>query len=404
MVSGSGGYQTTDLFATTEIDIDLADPRLSAAIGNARLIRRELIDRHNLRYPEDPPIASEPFAGELGGRTFASLPFADLPFTLAACAHAKRISVLTDYAHYLHARRPHTDRVKSTASHEERVRQVAEIMSFTAVLIPPGPRRDAVNRRFFEVELAALLQTDLARLDRAERERVCADVGMLVELHLTDSIAARLDVGTRVRLALARRGRLDELLGVIREDAGPGPPIVAEADRLYLGYRCFRNPEFPLADRLFLLADAAASVVASRLELTDVTWDRGDDNEPVLTITLRSRLDLTAFGSAPVRLSVGPVPGEVAVQSLGEASGGLVHARFPFAAMVAEVPTTEARWPVRVQLDVHGSVCDVPLPVSSPLNAAASYRLRGSRRYRFRPHPSHDGFLVVDVARRRSPL
>ncbi len=333
MVAGKGHYQTTDVFATTEMEVDLADPRVPAALGNAKFIRRELIDQHSLRYPEDPPIASQPptsdlpadqpLAGDvIAGFPFTGLPIADIPFTLAACANAKRISVLTDYDYYHHARRPDSGPWDVGASHEERARQVAEILSFTSSLIPAGPRRDAVNRRFFDVELAALLQADLGDLDRAQQERLCADIGMLAELHLTDALAERLHAGTRVRLSLARQGQVEPLLAVIRQDTDPEPPpIVAEADRLYLGYDCFRNPELSLPDDLFRLTESAASTIATRLELAAVAWSRLDD-ATALTISMRSRLDPSVFSSASVDMTIGAVSGVVDVRPLRRRHAG----------------------------------------------------------------------------------
>ena len=55
--------------------------------SNTKPFRRELIERHGLRYPEDLPIGS------------------DQPFTLEACLRARRVSVLADYDYYFAVRR-----------------------------------------------------------------------------------------------------------------------------------------------------------------------------------------------------------------------------------------------------------------------------------------------------------
>ncbi len=409
MVASKGHYTTRDVFATTDMDIDLIDPRLSTALGNARFIRRELIDDQSLRYPEDPPIASQPPTGDItadqpladdgvAGHPFTSLPLADLPFLLAACANAKRISVLTDYDYYHHGRRPDVDRGTSVVSHEERVRQVAEILAFTAGQIPPGPRRDAVNRRFFEVELAALMQADLADLDRAQQERVCADVGLLVELHLTDTLAERLDAGSRVRFWLARRGLVEPLLAVIRHDTEPGQlPIVVESDRLYAAYDCFRDPELALPDDLFRLTDSAATAVASRMETTAVTWDRGGDSAPSLKITATSHLDLAPFVTAPPRINVGGASSQAELRPLRGDSGTLIEARIRIADLLDTCPPTGARWQARVQLDLPGSTCDVPMGGGTPLQVSGRFGRRGSRPHWMRPYLSSDGLLVVNI-------
>ena len=59
-----------DIFARNEVDITLCDSPLPYSLANTKLFRRELLERHAIRYPEDLPIGS------------------DLPFTLEACYRA----------------------------------------------------------------------------------------------------------------------------------------------------------------------------------------------------------------------------------------------------------------------------------------------------------------------------
>ena len=59
-----------DIFARTETDIDLFDSPLPRSLANTKLFRRELLERHGIRYREDMPVGS------------------DLPFTLEACYRA----------------------------------------------------------------------------------------------------------------------------------------------------------------------------------------------------------------------------------------------------------------------------------------------------------------------------
>jgi glycosyltransferase involved in cell wall biosynthesis len=398
MVAGKGRYQTTDVFPATEIDLDLADPRLCAALANARFIRRDIIDTNLLRYLEDTPVGGLTFAGDPGAwRSFTGLPFAELPFALAACSRAQRISVLTDYDHYHHARRPDGDRPDSVASAEERIRRVDDVMALTARLVPPGPRRDAVNRHLFNMELGSLLQSNLADLDRAQQERICADVGLLVDLHLTEEIAERLDASTRVRLWLARHGLVDALLAVIRQDAEPGqPPIVTEKDRLYLGYDSFRKPDLPLPDDLFRLTESAATVVASRLEINAIGWGPTADDAPTLTVSTTSKLDLTAIGLASVGISVGPVRGAAGHQ-LGGDAGTIVRGRVAVAELLAQCPPGGVRWEACLQLELPGSNGEVTLRGSAPMHTPLRLGWRGRHPYWMRPYLDADGVLVIHV-------
>ncbi len=285
-VNGRHIYQ--DVYARTEEDLDLFDSPLPRSLANTKLFRRALLERHGIRYREDMRIGS------------------DLPFTLEACWRAARISVLTGYDFYYAVRRFGGTNITYLSRHVLRVETAEKVMAFVADLIGPGARRDAILVHRFDHEVARLVEDDLLRLDRRTQRRVHEGVGRMVRDHLSAGIAARLGAETRIRLAVARDGGLDDLLAVIRQDAEAGaPPTVVRDGRRYARYPGFGR----LPDACF---DVTTSPDwAARLDATALRWD-GD----TLTITARSA------GAAELSVSAEEIPGEV------DARGPVVRIRF----------------------------------------------------------------------------
>jgi len=319
-----------DIFARTEPDLDLFDSPLPRSLANTKLFRRELLQRHAIRYPEDMRIGS------------------DLPFTLQACYHARRISVLADYEYYYAVRRFSATNITYLSRPAERLRTAETVMAFVAELIPAGPRRDAVLLRRFDHEVARLLEDDLLLLDRDGQRQVHEVVGRLVRDHLTDGIAAGLGPETRIRLALTRDGELDDLLAVIRRDARTGaPPTLVEAGRRYAGYPGFRDPDRGLPDACFDVTTAPDW--AARLDATALAWETDDRGRRVLTITAHTPVaDPAILGTGPIRVSAEEIPGEVGVVRRDD-TGTTVRIRFPAARLLAASKPTGQRRIVSAQ-------------------------------------------------------
>src|SRR5262249_23450504 len=126
MVGVNGRFVPQDIFAATAIDVDLYNSALPFAVSNTKLFRRSVLEDHGIRYPENLRFGS------------------DQPFTVSACVHARRITVLADYDYYYAVTRSNEQNITFRSTHEERLACTAVIMQATADLIEPGPRRDAV--------------------------------------------------------------------------------------------------------------------------------------------------------------------------------------------------------------------------------------------------------------------
>ena len=290
-----------DIFARNEIDVGLCDSPLPYSLANTKLFRRELLERHAIRYPEGLPIGS------------------DLPFTLEACHRARRVSVLADYDYYYAVRRFSATNITYLSRRVTRLRTIEAFMSFADTLLEPGPEHDAVMARLFDHDVTKLIEDDLLGADRATQEAVHEGVGRLAARYLTEDLAAKLGSETRIRVAVARDGTLDDLLDVIHRDATLGvPPTVVDAGRRYARYPGFRDPTRRLPDAPFEVT--AARDWSAKLDATAFSWPIDDDGERVLAITARTpEPHLAALGLGPIAVTAEEIAATTRVTRQDEA-------------------------------------------------------------------------------------
>ncbi|MFJ1705695.1 hypothetical protein [Kitasatospora sp. NPDC088346] len=186
-------------------------------LTDARLFRRELITRHGLRRPPELPV------------------HADRPFTVAALLHAGRIPVPADYGHHHRAHRPDADPDRR------------------------APARGAIRRRYLGRELPHLLQQPFPALDAPAQQAVVREIGRPVDRYCSPGLFVGLPVADRLRPALAQRGELGALRGLVAHEAVHGPPPeVRRGGRGYVGHPVFRQAGLALPDALFELPGGPA--------------------------------------------------------------------------------------------------------------------------------------------------
>ncbi|MEV7365665.1 glycosyltransferase family 2 protein [Streptomyces sp. NPDC091299] len=357
MVGTNGRYVHQALYKENNPDIGLTDSALPWTLANTKLFRRELVEAHKLRFPENLPVGS------------------DQPFTIEACVRARKISVVADYTCYYAVKRGDASNITYRADHMARLRCTAEIMDFTAGLIEEGPQRDAVLRRHFTWELAKLVQDDFPALDRALQKDICAGIGKLADTYFTAGIRDAMDVKRRVRIALARAGAVDELCEAITSEKEDGaPPFVVEGDRAYARYPGFRNPLIGVPDRVYeLVGEAVPGRLAKGTELLASAWEQQGEGL-IYTASVRVPV-LGDVDGASLRLVQGAMPKSAdkpgarklpADHSLPEATGRcttepaedggatVLHARLPLERRTGKLG-------VRVYLDVAGSTYEIPV-------------------------------------------
>ncbi|MEU7329935.1 glycosyltransferase family 2 protein [Streptomyces parvus] len=392
MVGTNGRYVHQKLYDGNHPDVSLYDSALPFTLANTKLFRRELVEKHSLRFPEDMPVGS------------------DQPFTIEACVRARKISVVSDYTCYYAVKRGDASNITYRANHLARLRCVERIIEHTAGLIPAGPQRDAVLKRHFDWELSKLLQQDFPALDLDTRRQVCKGVGALVDAYFTDGLRDGTGVKRRVRFGLARSGAVAELTRAIAEETEHGaPPFLLEGGRAFATYPGFRDPSVGLDDRFYeVLGETVAGRLSAGTRLESADWDQHGTE---LSCVLNLRAGITGdTSSAVVALAQGampqsadkagarklpadaPRPQRVGTLTADAAEGGgtLLTARIPLAA-------TRSKRGVRLYVDVAGSTYEIPVRTQGqPMPLAR--RWGSTDPHRVAASPNTKGRLVITTA------
>ncbi|MFD5906389.1 glycosyltransferase family 2 protein [Streptomyces microflavus] len=392
MVGTNGRYVHQKLYTGDRPDISLYDSELPYTLANTKLFRRELVEEHGLRFPEDLPVGS------------------DQPFTIEACVRARKISVLSDYTYYYAVKRGDASNITYRADHLARLRCTARIMEHTAGLIPAGPRRDAVLKRHFDWELSKLLQEDFPALGLDTRRQVCEGVGALLDTYFTDGLRDGTGVKRRVRFGLARRGAVDELTRAIADETEHGaPPFLLEGDRAFAPYPGFRDAGVGLDDLWYEARETVAGRLAAGTKLESAAWEQNGED---LGLALKLRIGVTGdTSSAVVVLAQGAMPktadkagarklpkdalrpkavGEFTREPAEDGEGTLLSARIP-------VEPVRAKRGVRVYVDVAGTTYEIPVRTEGlPMPLARRWGRTIPHRVAASPNPK--GRLVITTA------
>ena len=380
MVGCNGRFVPQAIFARTDPDVDLYTSALPFAMSNTKLFRRSLLLEHGIAFPESLPFGS------------------DQPFTVAACVHAAKISVLADYDYYYAVRRHDAANITYRASHRQRLACTAAIMAATANLLPPGPRRDAILHRSFASELSKLTRPDFLTLDSATQHEVAAGIATLADQYLTDPIAERLDVNRRLRLRLAQHHHHDHLRTLIGHNSTHQPPPLhldhhPHGGRLYATYPGFRQtPHFP--DPWYLVTDSPTHTIAHHLTLADLTWRR-DHGRSTLTVTAHSPHPPATVTAADLHLVAGRTRTPVTVRA--HPGGSTIQADLSVRGLLAHRP----RWADSqdVYIAAGPGAVTSPVPIRMPRTVTGGERLTfaGPTAYVIRPTRRTDGELAIDA-------
>jgi hypothetical protein len=380
MVGCNGRFVPQAIFTRTDPDVDLYTSALPFAVSNTKLFRRSLLTDHGIRFPESLPFGS------------------DQPFTVAACVHATKISVLADYDYYYAVRRHDAANITYRSSHRQRLACTTAIMATTAALLPPGPRRDAILFRSFASELSKLTRPDFLTLDPATQTDIAAGIAALANHYLTEPIAKRLDVNRRLRLRLAQHHHLDHLRTLIAHNTTHQPPPLTldhhpHGDRLYATYPGFRqSPDFP--DPWYLVTDSPTDTIAHHLTLTDLTWRRHHGRN-TLTVTAHSPHPPATITAADLHLVAGRTRTPVTVQP--HPNGSTIQAGLSLRDLLAHRPQWANSQDVHIAAG-RGAMTS-PVPIRMPRTVTGGERLTfaGAMAYVVRPTRRTDGEMAIDI-------
>ncbi|MFI1012939.1 glycosyltransferase family 2 protein [Streptomyces sp. NPDC020965] len=390
MVGTNGRYVHQALYKKSDPDVSLYDSALPYTLANTKLFRRELVEEHGLRFPEDMPVGS------------------DQPFTIEACVRARKISVLADYTYYYAVKRGDASNITYRADHLARMRCAERILDFAAGLIEEGPKRDHVFERHFNWELAKLIQGDFPEVEPRTRRELCIGIAGLADEYLTEPIRDALPVQRRVRLTLAQRGMVDELVEVIAaEEKGGPPPFLLAGDRAFARYTGFRDTGLVIPDRIYeVFGESVAAALASGTELESAAWEQHGDE---LSLAVAVRVPVAGdIGSLAVRLVQGAMPksadkpggrqlpaghqlppavGKSTLETTADGSATVIRALIPIEARTASAG-------VRVHVEVAGRLYEIPVRgQDKPMPLAR--RWRSGTPYRVAARVNAKGRMVV---------
>ncbi len=354
-----------ELFAENRPEIDLYDSVLPWVLSNCKLFRRDLVERHKLRFPEHMRIGS------------------DQPFTLEACVRARRISVLADYTCYYAVLREDGGNITQGAVDVRTRLECAEsLFGVVAGLLEPGPRRDAILKRHARWELTMPTREGFLDLDREARRDVCARVGRLVEEYVSDDVLFTLPIVRRARLRLAQLGEADLLCEAIRAGRdGHAYPIALKNGRTYLAYQGFEDPDLGLPDELYEITKGMRKRLSQELRTVRARRD-GD----LVELTVRTPFTgPDAADPAVAGLALAPRGGrervhldEAVVTREPREDGLHLTARIPVALLVEPGPV---RHDLRLLLRASGETHDaaVPADLPGPVGGLVWHRARPHR-------------------------
>jgi poly(ribitol-phosphate) beta-N-acetylglucosaminyltransferase len=391
MVGVDGRYVHQAFYARTDHDVQLFTSDLPWSMSNAKLFRRELIERHALQFPEDLPVNS------------------DQAFTLEACLHARRISVLADDSYYFARRRSDAGNITYRTSPQVNLACATAIMRRAADLIPPGPDRDAILGRHFAWEIFKVLSVNFYELDEADQRELCRGVAKLVDDFFTDSIRDGLTVRRRLPICLAAAGKLEVLLEVLREQSGqlilgmtslvpyPEPGLVLDGDRAYVRHAGFRA-DYSVDDRCYeILGESVYNRLTDSLPVWRLGWG-GNRGNLELDLVIRVAVTGLSVQGAGVRVcavrsdEVVDLPSTTTLTRAQDGPATMVQAQVAVGPLLAR---GAGRWTVALCLDIAGRSYRLPVPGRDLI--APTIRWRRGRPVRLSTKASKKGRLQLVV-------
>ncbi|MXM62712.1 glycosyltransferase [Streptomyces sp. HUCO-GS316] len=238
MVGVGGRGAPTSMFRRNQPKTDVFSSRVYWTLNPMKLFRRELLERHHLRFPTDLRI------GE------------DQLFVGPAYLNASGISVLADHDCLFWVEREDSSNITlQTQGSEPRLKFLPRVVDMVLENVPPGSGRDHLAHRHLTVEVQQLLG-HLVHEPRAEQQKNLARLADIIAPLWHEGLHGRLSAMARLRLHLIRHGMLDELLELLRfeeeaKESGVATPVVVEGGRAYARYPFFRDPALAVTDKCY---------------------------------------------------------------------------------------------------------------------------------------------------------
>ncbi|MFJ7159087.1 glycosyltransferase [Streptomyces sp. NPDC101118] len=258
---------------------DLYTSEVYRALHSAKLIRRRILERERIRYPEDL------WFGE------------DQLFVTEAYLAAGKISVVGDYdCYYLRRREDGQNITQRSRTAHETVEHIERVMAMVAGRVQdPVGRRRMLGRHFRALLAKALRPAAWARRDYPEFSAEVFRRGrLLCDAYWSPEMASELTQLDSIRLYCFLGGAMDAFEVLAGYDPAKNPPeLVADGGRLYKAFPGFRDPAAGLPDELFDVTDT----VKAQHHLRSVGW-----KESLVRLTGHAYLESYGAGPEPSEL------------------------------------------------------------------------------------------------------
>jgi glycosyltransferase involved in cell wall biosynthesis len=243
-LAGAGGRNATSrAFRKTLEDADLFTSDVYRSLTVFKLFRREVLERHGLRFPEDM------WYGE------------DQVFTASAYFEARTISVLADYDCYYWRSRDDGAHVSSRQrTVDEAMQYLERMVALVARRFPSGPQRDALMLRHLRNNLDAVLRwvtgqeelPDSVAFKGSSILRQVMDRSRAVLLeHGNDDLYRRMPVLHRLKVWCVLNDRPEALVRLMRTTVSDDAEFLVEGGSVYADLPGFRDPSWGAPDSWF---------------------------------------------------------------------------------------------------------------------------------------------------------
>lgn len=195
-IVGHGRRAPVSMFSRGADRVGLGDSSVYNSLSCFKLFRRELLERHRIRFGE----------GMLVGE--------DILFTVHAYCHARGISVVADYdCYHLVSRSDGSSIMQQPGSRDPLawLAMIREPIRLMARHVEAGPLRDHLLRRHFRLDVFTQLGTVFLESDDVRRKDIAREVAALCDEWYTPGVHERLNTIDR-----QRAGALDDIDRLVR--------------------------------------------------------------------------------------------------------------------------------------------------------------------------------------------
>ncbi|MER7517126.1 glycosyltransferase [Streptomyces sp. NPDC126499] len=251
---GVGRRVPKQVFAKNVDKVDLSKGDAYYTLMPFKLFRREMIEKHSIRFPEHMRISEDQY------------------FVAQAYLHSKVISTVGDYDCYYVVKRGDEGNITANGiDFTVALEQADEMVRLVTGLTEPGPLRDHLVGRHVNVEMIRRFDQRFLDADHDERKRMVELARPYAQKWISPAILAKMPVNEKLVAHCLREGLVDELAEVVAwQLAGrPGKALV-RAGRVYA------TPPFPAADSAVFeeLCDITSAVtgVSPRRRVDRLAW------------------------------------------------------------------------------------------------------------------------------------